>query len=554
MQQRMFEKKLFYGDNLRILRMHEHFPSESVDLVYLDPPFKPNEQYNVLFRDRGAAGSSVPSASQVRAFEDTWQWGPAARTAFNDVKENAPHEVRTMVESLHKVLGFSNMFAYLAMMAPRLVELHRVMKPTASIWLHCDQAASHYLKILMDAVFGGERFASDVIWKRTTAHSDGAQGRKGLGRIHDSILVYTKSDDWTWNPLFTQHNPDYIAKKYPYVEDKTGRRYGLWDMTGPGGAAKGNPRYQVMGVTKYWRYKRERMERMIQDGLVVQPSPGAVPRQKRYLDESAGLPLQDLWTDISPINSQAAERLGWPTQKPLKLLERIIGLSSNEGDVVLDPFCGCGTTIAAAEGMGRYWSGIDITYDSIPIIRERLKKNGLEDTRDFEVWGSPETPEDAAKLAGEAPYQFQWWAVRRLNGKEIERKKGADKGIDGRITLIGDVEGRFPEAVVSVKAGRTGPAHVRELAGTMQAQKVEVGVLVVLRPPTKAMREAADAEGGYPGVGGEWCPRIQILTAEEIISNVGVKAPSSLPVRASAKQKSGGAKPRTRRAAAGALG
>ncbi len=475
-QQPLFEKKLFYGDNLRILRMAEHFPPDSVDLVYLDPPFKPNEKYNVLFRDFG--GKLVPSASQVRAFADTWQWGTAARDAFNDVKENSPHHVRKTVEALHSILGFSNMFAYMAMMAPRLVELHKVMKPTGSLYLHCDSAASHYLKVLLDAIFGGGQFQNEVIW-----HYRGAGvSTQRWGRRHDVLLFYTKGDSWTFNvdPVRTPYSAESMERlKYKAKSFRGDKTYDSYE-----------------------------------------PNP-------------LGKHPDDVF-DMQPIMPSAKERLGYPTQKPLALLERIVAASSNPGDVVLDPFCGCGTTIAAAEKLGRQWLGIDVTYDAIPIIRERLAQSGVEDKRDYEVWGSPETSADAAALAAEDPYQFQWWAVKRLGGKETDYRKGADKGVDGRLTLVTDAKDRFPQAVVSVKAGKTGPNHVRELAGTIRAQKAVVGVLVVLRPPTKGMREAAESEGGYPGIGGQWCPRIQILTAADIIAGIGVKAPAAESIAAKA--------------------
>ncbi|HZQ29119.1 MAG TPA: DNA methyltransferase [Acidimicrobiales bacterium] len=545
--------------------MREHFPDESVDLVYLDPPFKPNEQYNVLFRDRGAEGASTPSAAQVRAFEDTWQWGTAARVAFNDVKENAPSGVRRTVEALHTILGFSNMFAYLAMMAPRLVELRRVMKTTASIYLHCDPAASHYLKLLMDAIFDPGNFRNEIIWRRTGAHAT----PRRFETIHDVILFYTKSDEHYFAPTKRAYTRTHVKSRYVETSD------GKWQfntggniLSGPGvtegesGApwrgfnptAKGRhwaiPGYLAEQMPDGFRSLGvlDRLDALLEAGLIEIKPDAEWPHPVKYLNAEDGILPADIWAyqpgtegvlhettvgidnDVRWLGPKGAERLGYPTQKPEGLLDRIILASSRDGDIVLDPFCGCGTTIASAERLERYWLGIDITYDAIPIIRDRLALTGLQDRIDYEVWGSPETAQDAAKLASEDPYQFQWWAVRRLDGKEIERKKGADRGVDGRITLIGDVEGRFPEAIVSVKAGRTGPAHVRELAGTMQAQKVEIGVLVVLNPPTKAMREAADAEGGYPGVGAEWCPRIQILTAADIISGAGVKAPLAVSV------------------------
>ena len=253
------------------------------------------------------------------------------------------------------------MQSYLCMMAVRLLEMRRVLKDTSSIYLHCDPTASHYLKMLMDSIYGSQNFRSEITWKRSSAHSDTRQGRRQHGRIHDVLLYYTKSDQWTWNPIYTDYDPEYIEKFYKYVEPGTNCMYTLDNLTGPGGASKGNPQYEVMGVTRYWRYSEERMQELIDAGRVVQRKSGAVPRYKRYLDEMPGVPLQDQWTDIPPIASQAKERIGYPTQKPLALLERIIRASSNEDDVVLDPFCGCATACVAAENLGRRWIGIDIS-------------------------------------------------------------------------------------------------------------------------------------------------------------------------------------------------
>jgi adenine specific DNA methylase Mod len=545
-QQRLFEKRLFYGDNLRILRLPEHFSPETVDLVYLDPPFKPNEKYNVLFQDRQTA---VPSASQVRAFEDTWRWGPAARDAFNDVKENAPHDVRKSLEALHAILGFSNMFAYLAMMAPRLVELRTVMKPTASIYLHCDPAASHYLKVLMDAVFGPAQFRNEIIWKRTSAHGSSRR----WGPVHDVLLFYTKGETYTWNAVTQPYDSSYLDTKYrnedergPYMSD---------NLTGAGlrGGDSGKPwrEYDPSSIGRHWAVPssllaqiadpdaeavttQEKLDLLDAHGLILWPSPKkagtSFPRVKTY--RGLGVPIQDVVADISPINSQARERLHYPTQKPIPLLERIIQASSVPGELVLDPFCGCGTTIEAAESLGRQWVGVDVSYDAIPIIRSRLALRGLEDQRDYEVWGLPETVADAERLAEENKYQFQWWAVRRLGAREADFKKGADKGVDGRLVLPGNAAGHFPEAVISVKAGKTGPVHVRELAGTVRAQGADVGVLVVLKQPTKAMSEAAAEAGEYLGEDGKWYARVQVLTAAEVIAGKGVEyPPAAVPTR-----------------------
>ena len=266
------------------------------------------------------------------------------------------------------------MQSYLTMMAVRLMEMHRVLKPTGSIYLHCDPTASHYLKLLMDSVFEAEQFRSEITWKRTSAHSDTRQGRRQHGRVHDVLLFYTKSDQWTWNPIYTDYDLEYITKFYKYIEPITNRRYTLDNLTGPGGAAKGNPQYEVMGVTRYWRYSQERMAELIAQGRIVQTKPGTVPRYKRYLDEMPGVPLQDQWTDINPIQSQSKERIGYPTQKPLALLERIIKASSNEGNMVLDPFCGCATACIAADKLGRKWVGIDISPKAVELVNMRLQQ------------------------------------------------------------------------------------------------------------------------------------------------------------------------------------
>ena len=340
------DNTLFYGDNLPILR--EYIPDESIDLIYLDPPFNSNRTYNVLFKRE----SGEESEAQIAAFDDTWHWAGAAGTyhALGLGRIGTP-QVATVISSLHEILGENQMMAYLVMMAARLVELHRVLKPTGSLYLHCDPTASHYLKIVLDTIFGPQNFRNEIVWKRTSAHSDTKQGNVlHMGRIHDVIFYYTKSDSSIRNELYKPYDDSYVAQFYRHV-DTDGRRYRLGDITGPGGASKGNPQYEFLGVTRYWRYSRERMQQLYDEGRIVQTKPGTVPQYKRYLDEMPGVPLQDLWDDIPPVSSQAVERLGYPTQKPLALLERIISASSNPGDVVLDPFCGCGTTIAAAQNL-----------------------------------------------------------------------------------------------------------------------------------------------------------------------------------------------------------
>ena len=320
---------LFYGDNLAILR--EHVEDESVDLVYLDPPFNSNANYNLLFK----APDGHQSQAQTEAFDDSWHWNEPAERAFDEVMRSGNSDAAEMLRAMRSFLKENDM-AYLAMMAVRLLELHRVLKPTGSLYLHCDPTASHYLKILLDAVFGKTQFRTEISWRRQSAHSDAKQGRVQYGNVRDVIFFYTKGRTWPWNWLYTAYYESYLSDFYKHVEPETGRRYRLSDLTGPGGAAKGNPAYEAMGVTRCWRFSQEKMQKLIAEGRVVQTRPGAVPAQKRYLDEMPGVSLQNDWNDIK--SAAGKESLGYPTQKPLALLERIISASSNEGDLVLDPF------------------------------------------------------------------------------------------------------------------------------------------------------------------------------------------------------------------------
>jgi DNA modification methylase len=508
---------LYYGDNLDVLR--RHIKDESVDLVYLDPPFKSNQDYNVLFANQ----SGTRSAAQIRAFEDTWHWDEGAELAYQEIVE-AGGKVSQAMQAFRTFLGENDMMAYLAMMAPRLVELRRVLKPTGSIYLHCDPTASHYLKLLMDGIFGPAKFRSEITWKRSSAHSDTKQGRKQHGRIHDVLLFYTKDDDWIWNPVYTPYDEEYLDKFYRHVEPETGRRYTTGDLTGPGGAAKGNPLYEVLGVTRYWRFSREQMQRLIEEGRVIQPTPGSVPRYKRYLDEMPGIPLQDMWLDLNPIAAQAAERLGYPTQKPETLLERIINGSSNEGDVVLDPFCGCGTTIAVAQRLGRRWIGIDVTHLAISLMRHRLK-TAFGDAADFKVVGEPTDQDGAAQLAADDPYQFQFWALGLVGARPAEEKKGADKGIDGRIYFHDEgATGKTKQIIFSVKGGKTSSPHVRDLLGVLDREKAEIGVLITLQEPTRDMKTEAVKAGFYESPWGKH-PRCQILTIADLLDGRGIDAP-----------------------------
>ena len=507
-----WKNKLYFGDNLQVLR--EYIADESVDLVYLDPPFKSQATYNVLFAER----NGTHAAAQIKAFEDTWHWDQAAAEIYQEVVE-AGGPASQVMQAFREFLGCNDLLAYLTMMAPRLVELRRVLNPTGSLYLHCDPTASHYLKLLLDAVFGVRNFRTEIVWKRTTAHSDTKQGRKQHGRVHDVIFFYTKGDTWTWNTLYHDYDPEYVQKFYKYVEPATNRRYGLFDITGPGGAAKGNPKYKLLGVTRFWRYSPEKAEEMVRMGRIVQVKPGAVPREKRYLDEMPGVPLQDIWTDIKPIGAQAKERLGYPTQKPEALLERIIRASSNEGDVVLDPFCGCGTTVAVAQRLGRRWIGIDITHLAINLMRNRLRDAfGPEVEQQYEVVGEPTTVRDAEALAQQDPFQFQYWALALVGARPTEKKKGADRGIDGRLYFHDEgPSGKTKQVVLSVKSGRVTVAYVRDLRGVVDREQAAIGALISLEEPTPAMRREAAEAGFYDSPWGTRHPRIQLLTIRDIL-------------------------------------
>ncbi len=505
---------LYYGDNLKVLR--ESIASESVDLIYLDPPFNSNASYNVLFK--GPSGNE--SAAQIEAFDDTWHWTDSAEEAFGEVLRSGNGAASEMLRAMRSFLGENDMMAYLAMMAVRLIELHRVLKPTGSLYLHCDPTASHYLKILLDAVFGARRFGAEIIWKRTSAHSDAGQGRRLLGYQHDVIFQYFRSEGYTWNTQYHDYDQSYVEKHYRHVDSETGRRYGSFDITAPGGSdpKKRNPFYEFLGVTRYWRFSRERMEQLYSEGRIFQPKPGAVPRQKRYLDEMPGTPLQDIWLDIQPLTAQAKERLGYPTQKPVALLERIVSASSNPGDVVLNPFCGCGTTVHAAEKLGRRWIGIDVTHLAIGLIEKRLRDAFPEVA--FTTHGVPQDLSGARDLARRGRedknyyFEFEKWALSLINAQPGNlSKKGADRGIDGNIYF-----GKTSRAVVSVKAGdNVGVAMIRDLVGTIQRERAEIGIFLTLTEPTKPMVAEAAAAGLYELDGFSPVPRLQIVTIEEAL-------------------------------------
>jgi DNA modification methylase len=501
--------RLYFGDNLDWL---PKIDAESVDLVYLDPPFNSKATYNLLYRSPDGEAAQA----QYKAFVDSWRWDTPADAALARIMTSGS-PAAGIVASLHNHMQKSDLMAYLVMMTVRLVELHRILKTTGSLYLHCDSSASHYLKIILDSVFGPQAFRNEIIWKRSSAHNDGKQGARHFGRITDTILFYTKSRQATWNTLHTQYDAQYASGMYKYVEPDTGRHYGLFDLTGPGGAAKGNPEFAVLGVTRFWRFSRERMKDLQTQGRIVQTRPGAVPRQKRYLDEMPGVQLQNIWDDLPVISNRSREALGYQTQKPLSLLERIIQASSNPGDLVLDPFCGCGTAIEAAHSLGRKWIGIDVTALAIDVVERRLGRRGLRRGNDYEVDGIPLDADGARRLFEHDPHQFQLWAITLVDGQPRDGgKKGADKGIDG-IVYYQDSARSIDQALISVKGGESIHAtHVRDLIGAMNNSQAKLGVLISLHKPTSAMLAAA-REAGSLEAGGKLRPRVQIRTIQELL-------------------------------------
>jgi DNA modification methylase len=453
---------LYYGDNLDVLKRYG--ANDSIDLIYLDPPFNSNQDYNVLFAEQDGSRS----AAQIKAFADTWRWDSVSAESYQEVVE-AGGAVSQAMQAFRTFLGENDMLAYLSMMAPRLKELRRVLKPTGSIYLHCDPTASHYLKMLMDAVFKPQNFQNEVIWwyrkwSKSTNH---------FLRNHDLLLFYSKESEHQFNilrvPLAASTLRRFGGKKQEFADE-------------------------------------ERTRKVTTD------------------EDSEGGFRPDVWS-INLLPAAAAERLGYPTQKPLALLDIVLRASSNPGDLVLDPFCGCGTTLAAAQNLDRQWIGIDITHLAITLIRHRLNDAyGSAIKKTYEVVGEPVSVPDAEALAQEDPYQFQWWALGLVGARPVEGKKGADKGIDGRLYFHDDPK-ITRQIVFSVKAGTMHASYVRDLRGVIEREKAEIGVLISMDQPTPKMRSEAASAGFYQVPSGKRHPRMQLLTVDELLGGKGVDYP-----------------------------
>ena len=521
---------LYFGDNLHILR--EHIADETVDLIYLDPPFNSKRDYNLLFK----TPKGQQADASITAFEDTWHWGEQAEREYGELLRQPNTDVAELMSSLRRFLKESDVMAYLVMMANRLLELHRVLKETGSLYLHCDPTASHYLKIILDTVFGNLFFQNEIVWKRTSAKG---LTTKRLPSNHDIIFHYSKTEQFTWNShaVFKAYDEDNLdektANKYTH-RDPDGRLYRLDSLINPN-PNRPNLTYEFLGITRVWRWTRERMQKAYEAGLVVQTKPGTVPQGKRYLDEQRGKPISDVWADISPLNSQATERLGYPTQKPLALLERIIQASSNPEDLVLDPFCGCGTAVHAAQKLGRNWIGIDITHLSIHLIERRMHE-AFPDLK-FGIHGEPEDLASARDLAERDKYEFQFWACSLVGAQPYKGgQKGADSGIDG-ILYFQDDKKEAKKIIVSVKGGEhVTRTQIADLKNTVEREGAEMGFFITLAEPTDPMVKEAVSAGFYQSqIMGDF-PKIQILTIEQLLGGAEPRYPDLTMGQASFKK------------------
>lgn len=522
--------RLWFGDNLEILQ--SSIASETVDLVYLDPPFNSSRAHNVIFEKHPDDFEAV--AAQIRAFNDTWHWSPAADYLYQRyaLAEDLPGPAAAALRALHVLLPEGDTMAYLVHMAPRLVELHRVLKPTGSLYLHCDPTMSHYLKLLLDAVFGAGNFRNEIIWKRSSAHNSARR----YGPVHDVILFYTRSRRYTWNRVPQPLPPETIEQWYNNVEPGTGRMFKRDDLTAQGTRAgpSGQPWRGINPTDKGRHWAIPGFTGSITAGLPAQQALDALnaagrifwpkqadgmPRVKRYLEEAAGIPAQDVITDIRPLHNMGDERIGYPTQKPVALLERLIAASSDRDGVVLDPFCGCGTTIEAAHRLGRNWIGIDIAYVAIDIIVKRLRDR-YAGSVSYELSGSPQDIAGAHALADRDKFEFQTWAVTQLDATPTEQRS-RDRGVDGVASFYVDrkTTGRV---IISVKGGmNVEPRDVRDLGGTVQAQKAQMGIFLMRAEPTAGIREAASHAGTYTWpLNGQVYPKLQVLTVAQLVNGI----------------------------------
>jgi adenine specific DNA methylase Mod len=523
---------LYFGDNLRIMR--DSIESESVDLIYLDPPFKSGKNYNILFQP--GDGSYKGATAQIQTFEDTWNWGEEAERTYFELlqgsitREPPNQKLIELIKSMRSYLGECSMMAYLSMMAPRLLEMRRVLKENGSIYLHCDPTASHYLKLLMDSIFGTKNFMNEIVWKRASAHNDPNK----YGNIHDVIFFYTKTNNYIWNSQYTPYSQEYLNAEWK--ELPSGRRYKVENMLDPRQTMN---EYDFMGTVARWRTNyKGMMEHWNAKKTEVPNSHGRIKLGKNgkptkrcriiFLDEMKGVPLQTWWDDIFSLRGGSKERMGYPTQKPESLLERIVKASSNKNDVILDPFCGCGTTVAVAQKLDRKWIGIDVTYLAIDVIIKRLEDSGLIEGKDFEIHGTPRDPYSAKKLTEDDPFQFQIWCTSKLNATPSERKTG-DEGVDGIINFVDySKKNKIGKGIIQVKGSvNVGPSEIRDLKGTLESQGADFAIFISFKDSTQGMTNEAVKTGYFVHEqSGRKIPKIQILTVEDLFKDpIPIKLP-----------------------------
>ena len=533
----MYENRtLVRGDNLEEMRK---FPDECIDLIATDPPFNSKRNYFVPYRDQHGQEPDT----LIRAFTDTWTWGESAEDAYQHLLVEEGGQIGNTIQGLRQFLNETPMMAYLVMMAVRIVEMHRILKTTGSIYLHCDPSASHYLKIILDAIFGASNFRNEIVWQRTSSHNDGNR----FGRVHDIILFYSKNPQPLWNAVYTEHNSEYVERAYRH-EDERGR-YQVDNLTAAGTTQRGESGQTWRGINpstvgNHWRAPRreawpesveppenyeslsvhEKLDVLDANGLIYWPPTGRVPRFKRYLSTSRGRRVNDVITDINPLSGQSKERTGYPTQKPVELYKRIVAASSNEGNVVLDPFCGCGTTLMAAEALNRNWIGIDLTYLATGAVRQQIERLFPQLRNSVTIAGTPENVEQALELARTNPHGFEEWCVTHVLHFRPNERRGGDGGIDGTFRFpLGRVQGRqaYGKAVAQVKGGNYTLSHIRDFRTAMQNVEADLGVFVVTTPPTRGMlTEASRAETyRHPFLDME-APRLQIYEIQNYFRGI----------------------------------
>lgn len=528
------EQKLFYGDNLNILR--KYIKDDSIDLCYIDPPFNSKRNYNQIYNNIGQEDKA-----QAQAFIDTWTWDDEANLGLKEIKENTTNKFTSasidLIIGLEKVLKQGSLLSYLIHMTRRISEIYRILKPSGSFYLHCDPSASHYLKIVLDSIFCAQNgdFKNEIVWRRHYSHNDGNK----FGCIHDIILYYVKSSNYTYNRQSIPYDDEYIKKNYASIDPATGKRFRSVSLNAAGQGTGKN--FGELFLTPpsgtHWRWSQERIDAGLASGIIFFTKAG-VPRYKQFLDNMDGVPVQDTWTDFYSLSSHDSERLGYPTQKPEMLLERILKTSTNESDIILDAYCGCGTTVAVSQRLNRNWIGIDITYQSISLILKRLEdsfgKNIAEKTI---LNGVPNDMESAIALAhkkdDKTRKEFEKWAVLTYSNNRaiINEKKGGDGGIDGIAYMVdfdvkGDVESK--KVLFSVKSDKKySPAYIRDLNGTIEREKAALGFLITLYSADNLVKESKQYGLYYNKYLQRNFPKIQVICVEELLNGSKMPIPTT---------------------------